>query len=100
MEDVVCDKCGLVNDYNTNEKEFKDGTIHREAVCNGCDTHIKFLPQLDKPKTYIPFGKYKGKHTYQIDDVDYMRWLHSILDDERLKLGIEVRLRELNAGLL
>lgn len=100
MEDIVCQHCGTVNDYSKVERTFKDGSEHLQAICNSCEKHIKFLPQLDKPRTYIPFGKYKGKHTYQIDDTDYMQWFYSICDDQRLKLGIQQRLKELNAGIL
>lgn len=100
MKDIRCNNCGSVNNYRTIDRTFSNGTEHREAICKDCGMHIKFLPQLDKPKTFIPFGKYKGKHTYQIDDVDYMQWFHSICDDQRLQLGVEMRLRELNAGVL
>ena len=37
---VVCKRCGLIDDYRTQ----KNGP-HTEAICNGCDRHIKFLPK-------------------------------------------------------
>jgi len=98
MKDVVCPKCDSVNDYWTRTNTFSDGTDHIEAMCENCGSHIKFLPHLDKPKTYLWFGKYEGKHTYEIDDLNYLKWLRTVVDDERLKLGIENRIQELQGG--
>ena len=97
MEDIVCQHCGVVNDYDTNFRTFRNGTRHKEAICNSCGKHIKFVKQ-DKPRTYIPFGKYKGSHTYQVNDDKYLKWLVTVVDDKRLKIGIENRIKELNAG--
>lgn len=97
MEDIVCKSCGSVNNYSTSFRIFKDGTKHKEATCNDCGKHIRFVPQ-NKERTFIPFGKYKGKHTYEVDDFDYLKWIYGVVDDKRLKLGITKRLRELNGG--
>jgi hypothetical protein len=94
MKDIVC-KCGSINDYRTRDKIFRNGTKHIEAVCNVCDSHITFIKQLDKPRTFISFGKYKGLHTYQIDDTNYLKWLLTIVKDERLINGVKIRLNEL-----
>jgi uncharacterized protein (DUF3820 family) len=100
--ELVCNACGSIDDYHTTEKHYKIKTgetrTHYQAICNGCGGYIKNLPQLHKPQTFIPFGKYKGQHTYQINDEPYLKWLHGVTDAPRLKIGIEIRLKELNGG--
>lgn len=63
---VVCTSCGLVNEYTTR----KNGP-HTEAICKGCDKHIKFLPSAI-PALYV--GKYKGKPISDIEDLNYLQW--------------------------
>jgi len=98
MEDIVCESCGSVNDYEVRYRTFRNGTKHKEAYCTHCDKHITFLKQTNKPRTYIPFGKFKGQHTYQVDDLEYLKWFFTIVDDERLKLGVKNRISELTYG--
>lgn len=97
MKSVECASCHSVNNYSTEEQVFSDGSTHIRATCNKCGSFIKYMPQ-SKYKTYIPFGKYKGKHTYEVTDVDYLMWLWEIVTDKRLADGIDKRLRELNGG--
>lgn len=97
MKDVKCANCGTVNEYSKKEQTFSDGTTHIKATCNICGNFIKWLPQSEI-KTYIPFGKYRGKHTYEVSDVDYLNWLWEVVTDKRLANGIDKRLQELNGG--
>lgn len=64
--DIVCNKCGLVNDYRTIQK-----ANNQVAYCNGCDSYIKNIPH-DVPKLYV--GKYKGIPIDQITDLNYLQW--------------------------
>lgn len=97
MKNVECAKCGSVNNYSKSEQTFADGSTHIKATCNDCGKFIKWLPQSEI-KTYIPFGKYRGKHTYQVSDIEYLQWLWEIVDDKRLANGIDKRIKELTAG--
>jgi len=104
MDEIICRYCGSINEFKKRRKDFvtKNGNkgYHIQIVCTACDRVIKNEVQKDNPRTFFPYGKYKGLHTYQIDDVSYLRWFHSVSKDERLKLGIQIRLKELNSGLL
>lgn len=97
MENVECAKCGSVNNYSTLEQTFTDGSTHIKATCKDCGKFIKWLPQSET-KTYIPFGKYRGKHTYQVTDTEYLQWLWKVVGDKRLANGIDKRIRELTGG--
>jgi hypothetical protein len=44
MEQIICYRCGSVNDYRT----VQSGP-HIKAICNGCDRYIKFLKQTSTP---------------------------------------------------
>ena len=72
MSDIICTRCGLVNDYRTE----KAGP-HIKAVCNGCDRYIKFLPQgNEEPTLYFP--KYKGRTVKSMvapEEISYLKWL-------------------------
>ena len=103
MEEITCPHCGTIGETYSHKKDYLVGgekRYHIQIKCYNCDRVIKNAVQKDKPKTFLAYGKYKGCHTHQVDDVSYLRWFHSICRDERLKLGIEIRLKELNAGLL
>lgn len=69
--DIVCNKCGLVNDYHTIKK-----ANNQVAYCNGCGSYIKNIPH-DVPKLYV--GKYKGIPINQIEDLQYLKWAESTL---------------------
>lgn len=64
--DIVCNKCGSVNDYRTIQK-----ANNKVAYCNGCDAYIKNIPH-DVPKLYV--GKYKGIPIDTIEDLSYLQW--------------------------
>jgi hypothetical protein len=75
MEDVICPRCGGVNDYRTEKVER-----HLKAVCNNCKIYIKFLPQ-EQTKPTIFFGKYKGRHIETMtaeEEVSYLKWLITV----------------------
>ena len=46
--DVICQRCGTVNDY---EVVLTPPPHYAKAICKGCDSFIKFLPN--------PKGAYK-----------------------------------------
>lgn len=64
--DIVCNKCGLINDYHVIEK-----ANNKVAYCNGCESYIKNIPH-DVPKLYV--GKYKGIPISEIEDLNYLKW--------------------------
>jgi hypothetical protein len=64
--DLTCNHCGLINDYRTEKR-----AMHLAAICNGCDKHIKFLPQ-EEPRFH--FGKYKGTEIRYCTDANYLMW--------------------------
>lgn len=66
MTDIICPKCGSVNDYYT---ELKSN--NNVARCNKCDAFIKNLPHAD-PVMYV--GKYKDKKISEIEDLGYLIW--------------------------
>ena len=99
---IKCRHCNVSDCYHTDRQYYTvDGVwnYHIRAFCGACGGFIQYLKKPE-PRTFIPVGKYKGKHTFQIDDVEYLRWFYSITKDTRLREGIEIRLKELNAGLL
>jgi hypothetical protein len=102
MEKLYCPQCGH-DEYKTFERTYttKSGEVrsHYQAICSKCDSYIKNLPQLHKPKTLIYFGKYKSLHTYQVNDVQYLKWMlttDKVQSDQRLKIAVEIRLKEIN----
>lgn len=42
MNQIICQRCGSVNDYRT----VQSGP-HIKAICNGCDRYIKFMKKSD-----------------------------------------------------
>lgn len=97
MSKLTCKNCNKETDYITSEQVFTNGSKHIRATCKECNRFIRYLPQ-DGIKTYIPFGKFKGMHTYQVTDADYLKWFSTIVKDNRLINGINQRIKELNAG--
>jgi hypothetical protein len=70
--EVICKRCGLVDDYRT-----EVAGPHIKAICNGCGRYIKFLSQ-GKQLTALPFGKYKGREIEsmtQQQEVQYLYWI-------------------------
>ncbi len=80
VDDVVCKKCGLVNDYRIIEKPFfskpviegEQAKFHKTAYCNGCDSYITHLSQ-NKPQMFY-FGKYRNVPVDEVTDVNYLNW--------------------------
>lgn len=74
-EILTCRKCGS-GDYRTEES-----TVNLKAVCNNCDSYIKFLPKpigkVNWETETIPLRKHKGKTFKQVavEDPKYIRWI-------------------------
>jgi uncharacterized protein (DUF3820 family) len=66
MEQIVCKKCGVENDYST---QLKNG--QNVATCNNCQSFIKNIA-YQPPKFY--FGKYKGTLIADCFDLKYLTW--------------------------
>lgn len=87
MADIICTKCGSVNDYRTERKANND-----VAYCNGCDAYIKNIPRSE-PTLY--FGKYKDKKVSEIEDINYLRWvLKETKPSAHLRTAIETRISQ------
>jgi hypothetical protein len=43
-DDVICHRCGSINDYRT-----EVSGPHLKAICNGCDRYIKFISKKTLP---------------------------------------------------
>jgi hypothetical protein len=63
---VICNKCGLVDNYRT---ELKNG--QKVAHCNGCNSFIKNIPY--QPAKFY-FGKYKDTLISDCNDLQYCEW--------------------------
>jgi hypothetical protein len=91
--EISCKRCGLVNDYR---KEVSG--VHIKAICNGCDTYIKFIPQ-GKPLLEMPFGKYKGRQISSLrskEELDYLKWLLKTDIEGKLRPTIEQHFKSIN----
>jgi hypothetical protein len=64
--DLVCRKCGAIN--NTN---IVDKGMHHTAYCGRCGAYIKNVA-YEVPKLY--FGKYKNWEISKIEDLPYLEW--------------------------
>lgn len=71
---IACKKCGLVDDY----REEKSGP-HIKAICNGCNSYIKFLPQPIDGETIMYFGKYKDR---PLKEIPLSYWVFMIEKDK------------------
>lgn len=65
MEQLVCKKCGAIDDYTTEQK-----SNNLVATCT-CGAFIKNIP-TEKPKFY--FGKYKDNVIEDCNDLSYLIW--------------------------
>jgi hypothetical protein len=83
MQDIICPKCGSVNDYYT---ELKSN--NNVARCLKCDTFIKNIPQGKEPTFY--FGKYKDTKVKDIEDMPYLHWaLKNVKLTSSMRLAVE-----------
>jgi hypothetical protein len=76
MENVTCNNCGVIDDYNVIEKSGQ-----RTAYCNGCGKYIKNIPYATKICLYI--GKYSGIDLNDFntpEHINYLRWVKQTPD--------------------
>jgi len=80
-------KCGSVDNYRTEESG-----PHLKAICNICNSYIKFLPRGFDDNTLMFFGKYSGVRLGDIP-FDYLKWLYeNDKTNGSLKLYIQAKL--------
>lgn len=90
--EIICKRCGSVNDYYTKLNPNNNGLA---AICNGCQSHIKFIPQ-DKPAEFF-IGKYKGTKIKECTDKKYLQWfIENTNPNDKTKKAIQHRIKELN----
>lgn len=68
MEDIVCNKCGVVNYYRT---EFRSG--QQCAFCIPCGSFIKNIA-YQPARFYV--GKLKGTNIADCSDLSYLKWFY------------------------
>lgn len=89
MQDLICKKCGSVNDY-----EIRESSLHNTAYCL-CGNYIKHVPKNESPK--IHFGKYKGRDISSLTSDEETRYLYWLMNQDikaNLKLQIERHLKK------
>ena len=80
-EEVVCVRCGTVNEYDVH----RSGD-HVKATCQNCGKYIKFVRQAKtegdalKDDSVMPYGKHKGEKLIDIPD-EYFLWMY---DNDKL----------------
>lgn len=74
MQDITCNNCGLVNEY-----EIRQAGPHQSAYCNGCGRYIKHIPKPVSSDTVIQFGKYKGTSLKDFTTPEHVSWLNWLL---------------------
>jgi len=75
MQDITCNRCGLINDY-----EIRLAGIHQTAYCKGCGSYIKHLPKEGK-EIVIYFGKFKGTALKDFNTKEHISWLNWALNN-------------------
>jgi hypothetical protein len=85
MSEIVCKKCGLIDDYFIVEKSGQ-----QTCWCNGCTSFIN-NKMKDNFSPIIYFGKFKGFH---IEDVPkyYLQWVLTQNFSASLKSKIKAHL--------
>ena len=90
--EIVCKRCGSINDYSTALNPNNNGLA---ATCNGCQSFIKFIPQ-DKPAEFY-FGRHKGTKVRDCNEKWYLKYfLEKLNPNEKMRKAIEHRIKELN----
>lgn len=76
--EVICPKCGLVNDYTITEK-----SNNSVCTCNGCDFFLGNKPK-EANQLKMPFGKYKNIliSDVAINDLPYLLWYYRECKDK------------------
>jgi uncharacterized protein (DUF3820 family) len=85
METIICQKCGLINDY-----AVQQSGPHKTAYCNGCGKYIKHITQGNDFE--IPFGRYKGRMLSSMvssEEINYLKWL--LLQDVKNSLRTKLQ---------
>ena len=96
MENVICNKCGLINDYRIEIK-----ANNHTAWCNGCGSYIKNIG-YSKPALF--FGKYAGREIESMttkDELQYLQWLIRNAKNlsEKIRIAITSHLMRYNYGI-
>lgn len=84
---IASDKWSVNPCFYINYKNLcKDDISFMKAI-----NHIPVPPKCGKSNYIIPFGKYKGKSIYDVDDKNYIIWLSNL---EGLKRGDKVAINQ------
>jgi len=75
MSDLTCQHCGHTFEPIPSVREFRDGSLHYQVNCPGCNQFCKWLSQGGPPKLY--YGKHKGRAIKDVlkEDRRYIEWL-------------------------
>lgn len=87
---LTCVKCGS-KDYRTEQTN-----IHVKAVCNNCDSYIKFIPQGADENAIFPYGMHKGKPLKEIPP-DYLLYMY---DNNKVSGSIKQWIKENKPALV
>lgn len=89
MEEIVCKKCGVVNEYKT---EYRGK--HLTAFCTACGTYIKHIPHVEPAMFFSK--KYPDMKISECEDLQYLKWVHEKIKlSNRYKEAVERRIDEL-----
>jgi hypothetical protein len=84
--EIICKKCGLINDFRTELKNNQN-----TAWCNGCGSFLKNIPYA-KPALY--FGKFKGRTIESMTSKEESQYLHWLINsDFRLNPTLEKHIK-------
>lgn len=100
VEKIKCSKCETEsNEHNTQLQIFENKTVHVKLVCKECETYLKYVPLLNNGIQIrdfeLKFGKYKGYKCSEIDDLNYLLYLFTIIKFSSQKEIIKSRVESL-----
>lgn len=89
MEEVICKKCGVVNEYKTEKRGN-----HLTAFCSACGAYIKHIPHVEPAMFFSK--KYPNMKISECEDLQYLKFVHDKIKlSKRYKEAFERRIDEL-----
>jgi len=80
--DLVCKKCGTINEYRTEKK-----SNNLVAYCTACGSYIKNIP-YSKPQLH--FGKYKGRLIEEMKHPEEVNYLHWVIKNAKINESLRI----------